>query len=93
MVSLGVEIVSQTHISKDDNVICDALSRPSLGKTLGELGLKGIPILDLNDDPLVKEILQLCDPRVPRDSDGEFADLWSRIRRVAAELCAINNRL
>jgi hypothetical protein len=89
-ISLEVEIIDQTHISKDINTVCDALSRPSMGKTKSDLGLDDIPIIDLNNDAIVKELLVLCNPRTPRDSDEEFRELWRRIKAVAAELRAIN---
>jgi hypothetical protein len=93
LVAMGIEIVSQTHLSKDDNVLCDALSRPSMGKTLEELELSNIPILDLDQDPLVTELLKLCDPYVERDTESTFTDMWMRVQAVATELRTINDRL
>jgi hypothetical protein len=61
-----------------------------MGKTKSDLGLDDIPIIDLNNDAIVKELLVLCNPRTPRDSDEEFRELWRRIKAVAAELRAIN---
>lgn len=93
LVSLEVEIVGQTHLSAEDNQMCDVMSRPSKGITLQEIGLDGIPVLDLDDDPLVTEILKLCDPRTARDSESEFTDMWYRVNAIAANLRALNERL
>jgi hypothetical protein len=82
MISTGTEIVSQHHIPGENNWRCDGLSRPSLGKTAEELGLSGVRILSLTDDPDMAEILQLCDPRRSIDSEGDFSSFWRRVNDV-----------
>lgn len=79
------EIVAQQHISGDDNWRCDdGLSRPSHGKTLVDLGLSNIrPIMiALNDDPNVQELLDLCNPHMATESQGNFATFWRRVNAV-----------
>ena len=76
------EIVAQQHISGDDNWRCDGLSRPSHGKTLVDLGLSNIPMIALNDDPDVQELLNLCNPSLATESEGDFATFWRRVNAV-----------
>jgi hypothetical protein len=82
MIATGTEIVSQHHIPGEDNWRCDGLSRPSLGKTAEELGLSGVRLLSLTDDPDIAEILQLCDPRCSIDSEDDFSSFWRRVNGV-----------
>lgn len=82
MIATGTEIVSQHHIPGEQNWRCDGLSRPSLGKTAEDLGLSGVRLLSLTDDPDMVEILQLCDPRCSISSEDDFASFWRRVNDV-----------
>jgi hypothetical protein len=72
LISTGAEIVGHEHLSGEANWRCDALSRPSLGKSHEELGITGIRFLDFSEDPVAQEIILLCNPDLAVDSDEEF---------------------
>jgi hypothetical protein len=86
LISTGAEIVGYEHLAGEANWRCDALSRPSLMKSHGELGIGGIPFLDFREDPVAQEIIRLCDPALPVDSDDDFQLFWQRARTAIAQL-------
>jgi hypothetical protein len=86
MTITGAEIVDHQHIPGEENWRCDGLSRPSLQKTHAELGLDNIRILDLNEDAVVSEIINLCDPRTSTESEEEFTRYWQRAKAAIQQL-------
>ena len=80
------EIIEHQHIPGEDNWRCDGLSRPSLRKTAADLGLENITIIDMNGDPIVTEILELCDPRLSIATEEDFALFWRRVKAAVHQL-------
>ena len=78
-----VEVAGTTHIPASENARADGLSR---ARTPGQLGLAGLPFVDLNQDPTALEIRQLCNPALGVDSDEDFVAHWRQSNDVALSL-------
>ena len=70
----NIEITEIIHVKGEDNVVCDKLSR---GASAAELGWVG-DIIEPGDEWL-EEILELCDPTLPCDTEPLFTVYWSRL--------------
>lgn len=81
-----VEVVGTTHFPAEENKKADGLSRH---KTMGELGLDGVPFVDLNRDPTALTIRGLCDPALDVGTDEEFASHWKRSHDVVLSLLSL----
>jgi len=78
-----VEVAGTTHIPAGENTRADGLSR---ARTLGQLGLAGLPFVDLNQNATALEIRRLCDPALSVDSDESFVAHWRQSNDVALSL-------
>lgn len=78
-----VEVAGTTHIPASENTRADGLSR---ARTLGQLGLEGLPFVDLNTDPTAIEIRRLCNPALGVDSDVDFVAHRRQSNDVALSL-------
>ena len=79
-----VEVAGTTHIPAGENTRADGLSR---ARTFEQLGLKGLPFVDLNQNTAALEIRRLCDPALNVDSDESFVAHWRQSNDVALSLC------
>jgi hypothetical protein len=85
------------HIGAADNWRTDILSRRN---TWGKLGCSSVrdimnkwggqyaaaPVIELDNDTRIQELLALCRPAQQFDSEDQFGELWSSAARVARAL-------
>lgn len=84
LIATGIEIVSDPiHLCGDDNWRCDGLSR---GKTMSDLGMAHVTFFDLNRDPLAHELVTLCDPNNPIESESDFLTFYKRCNAAIANI-------
>jgi hypothetical protein len=88
-IAADVEVKEVTHIPGEDNEQCDRLSRRwDVGKTpvvsvseeAEDMGMKGVEVVEMDSDPCVRGIIELCDPRTELSSESQFIDFWMRAR-------------
>ena len=79
-----VEVEGTTHIPADENKKTDGLSRD---RTMEQLGMGGLPFIDLNLDETAIEIRRLCDPALDTNTDESFAKHWGHANRLSLSLC------
>ena len=80
-----------THIAGVNNIRCDALSRLSESKrsieeTLGDVGLGGTKVVDLQGRRSVMQLLRCCDPTVQFNDEDSFLDFWNNIKGALGDL-------
>lgn len=91
-IAADVHIADTTHLAGKLNVTCDLLSRrsavdaPVSQQEATDLGLSGAAILDLGNDPAVKALISLCDPKRILETDAQFGAFWAEARRCVDEL-------
>jgi hypothetical protein len=94
-----------THLRAQDNWRADELSRKDLWGVRGSVRevldswgdeWRAVPVLDLEGDARIAELLALCEPSVQTEptggaaaaaaEEGAFADRWARAARLARDL-------
>ena len=79
LVRHNVQIASTVHVPGENNVQCDLLSRrdpEGRMRTIDEV-VPGALDLRLDEDPVIQEIIRLCDPAVDHLSPGTFESFWA----------------
>jgi hypothetical protein len=88
-IAADVEVKEVTHIPGEQNERCDRLSRRwdvrktptvSVSAEAEEMGMKGVKVVEMDADPSVREVIELCDPRRELSSESQFIDFWMRAR-------------
>jgi hypothetical protein len=88
-IAADVDVKEVTHIAGEDNKQCDRLSRRwDVGKTPSitvleeaeDMGLRDVEVVEMDMDPSVRGIVQLCDPRDELNSESQFISFWMRAR-------------
>lgn len=88
-IAADVEVKEVTHIPGEENEQCDRLSRRwDVGKTptlsvleeAEEMGMRGFEVIEMDMDPSVRGVIELCDPRMELSSESQFIDFWMRAR-------------
>ena len=79
-----IEVEGTTHIPAAENKRADGLSRD---RTMAQLGMGGLPFIDLDTDETAVEIRRLCDPALDTNTDESFAEHWGHANRIALSLC------
>jgi hypothetical protein len=91
-IAADVHIADTTHLPGKLNVTCDLLSRRSAAdapvsqQEVKDLGLSGAAVLDLGNDPAVKALISICDPKRVLETDAQFGGFWAEARRCVDEL-------
>jgi hypothetical protein len=80
---LGITIDGTDHLAGKSNVVCDGLSR---GKSARDVGIPEASMLALEGDPLLRRLLQLCDPSVESTSREGLKRLWLGARELARDI-------
>lgn len=89
-VAAGINVQTVTHIAGVDNKNCDRLSRlgthstASVSTEAAGMGLRGVRIVNMNEDESVMRLLRLCDPRRTMGTEEEFVLFWSEVRAAIA---------
>jgi hypothetical protein len=90
-----------THIPGEDNKQCDRLSRRwDVGKTPNltvseeaeDMGLGRVEVVEMDRDPSVRGIIELCDPRAELSSESQFISFWMKARSAIDAFMTIYNR-
>lgn len=88
-IAADVEVKEVTHIAGEDNQKCDRLSRRwdvgkipsiSVSEEAEEMGLGRVGVVEMDLDPRVRRIIELCDPRTELNSELQFISFWMRAR-------------
>ena len=74
------------HVPKEDNQVCDILSRSVQGETWSSLVGRivsqtvDVGLVDLHEDPVsgIDTLLELCDPRLWGCHENAFVEHWRR---------------
>jgi hypothetical protein len=96
---MGQLDVAGAHICAEDNWRADTLSRRDKWEGLGCGSVRdvldswggqyqGVPVVELDTDPLILELLALCRPAQQFDTEEQFEALWSRAAHAARALSA-----
>ena len=81
--------IEVTHIAGEDNQKCDRLSHRwdvgkipsmSVSEEAEEMGLGCVGVVEMDLDPRVRRIVELCDPRTELNSELQFISFWMRAR-------------
>jgi hypothetical protein len=84
LIVTGIEITGDPiHISGECNWRGDGLSR---GKSMAELGMDHIQFFDLNNDALARELVALCDPSAPIETENDFTSFYKRCNAAISKL-------
>jgi hypothetical protein len=84
-----------SHIGAGENVKADLLSRQdqwgasgTVRSVLDSFGeeYKRVPVIELEEDARVRELLHLCRPIQAFGSEGEFLEMWARVAAAAKSL-------
>lgn len=99
-IAANVEVKEVTHIPGEENEQCDRLSRRwdegrtptmSVAEEAEEMGLIGVEVLEMDLDPSVRGIIELCDPRKELSSESQFIDFWMRTRSAIDSFMTAHN--
>ena len=88
-IAADVHIADTTHLPGKLNVTCDLLSRRSAANaplSQQEVMDLGTAVLDLGNDPAVKALISLCDPKRILGTDAQFGAFWAEARNCVDEL-------
>jgi hypothetical protein len=99
LAAMGQLDVAGAHICAEDNWRTDTLSRRDKWESLGCSSVRGIldswggqyrraPVIELDADPTIQELLALCRPAQQFDTEEQFEALWSRAANAARTLSA-----
>jgi hypothetical protein len=100
-IAADVDVKEVTHIAGEDNEQCDRLSRRwDIGKvptmTVSEeaedMGMRGVEVVEMDRDPSVRGIIELCDPRTELSSESQFISFWMRARSAIDIFMSMHNR-
>jgi hypothetical protein len=100
-IAADVDVKEVTHIPGEDNKQCDRLSRRwDIGKTPNltvseeaeDMGLGRVEVVEMDLDPSVRGIIELCDPRAELSSESQFISFWMRARSAIDAFMTIHNR-
>lgn len=88
MVRCDVQIASTVHVPGEDNVVCDTLSRPDSNGRMRSVRAVLPGVRDFFADRLevVREALQLCDPRANNLAPAAFTPFWAAAGRLVSRL-------
>jgi hypothetical protein len=100
-IAADVEVKEVIHLPGEDNEQCDRLSRrwdvgkaptTSVLEEAEDMGIKGVEVLEMDLDPHVRSVLELCDPKKELSSERQFIDFWMRARSaIEAFMTAYNH--
>lgn len=99
-IAADVDVKEVTHIAGEDNGRCDRLSRRwDVGKTpvvsvsaeAEDIGLGRIEVVEMDLDPSVTGIVELCDPRRELSSENQFIEFWMRARSAIDTFMSTHN--
>lgn len=99
-IAADVEVKEVTHIPGEENEQCDRLSRRwDVGKTptmsvleeAEEMGMRGVEVVEMDRDPCVRGIVELCDPRTELSSESQFIEFWMRARSAIELFMTMHN--
>jgi hypothetical protein len=99
-INADVDVKEVTHIPGEDNKQCDRLSRRwDVGKTPNmtvseeaeDMGLGRVEEVEMDLDPSVRGIVELCDPRVELSSESQFISFWMKARSAIDASMTIHN--
>jgi hypothetical protein len=99
-IAADVDVKEVTHIAGEDNGRCDRLSRRwDVGKTpvvsvsaeAEDIGLGRIEVVEMDLDPSVRGIVELCDPRRELSSENQFIEFWMRARSAIDTFMSTHN--
>jgi hypothetical protein len=88
-IAADVDVKEVTNIAGEDTKQCDRLSRRwDVGKTPSmtvleeaeDMGLRDVEVVEMDVDPSVRGIVELCDPRDELNSESQFISFWMRAR-------------
>lgn len=91
-IAADVHIADTTHLPGKLNVTCDVLSRrsaadaPVSSHEVDDLGLAGAAVLDLGNDPVVRALISICDPKRILETDAQFGAFWAEARQCVDQL-------
>jgi hypothetical protein len=80
----NISIAGTTHVSSEDNIICDQLSR---GTCPSELGYHIDQVGEINDFPILSKILEFVNPTITiGDSIEELISVVNQVQGLMTEL-------
>jgi hypothetical protein len=99
-IAADVDVKEVTHIPGEDNKRCDRLSRRwGVGKTptmtvseeAEDMGLGRVEVVEMDLDPSVRGVVELCDPRTELSTESQFVSFWMRARSAIDAFMTIHN--
>jgi len=83
MAKLGVQVGQVVHLPKERNTDCDELSR---GRSVSQVLGPTVDDWGLGEDPVVQELLELCNPTRFEEFGSQFEVFWTRASNLVVTL-------